>query len=539
MSVDRLTDHALNKATAFTPEERDKYGLHGLLPPVYEDGARQIARVLAQIERKRDDLERYIYLVGLEAENEQLFYQLLQTDPARFLPLVYTPTVGRACSEYGHIFRRPRGMYLSRLKEERFDRAFANWPHRDVRVLCVTSGERILGLGDLGANGIGIPIGKLQLYTACAGVHPDWLMPAHIDFGTNNDDLRADPLYLGLREKRPEAKVVDRAVGDMLADMDAAFPGCMIHFEDWAGTDALRLLDLFGDKRPCFNDDIQGTGSMTLAALEGALKVTGAPLCDQRILFLGGGSAATGIARVLTAAMVEDGLGEDDARSRIAMFDLEGLLVTSRSDLNDYQAEYAVDEKPETDFAKAIARLKPTAIIGVSGAGGAFDEKVIGAMAKVNERPIIFALSNPRSNSECTAQQAYEYSGGRALFASGSPFDPVELGENCFEPAQANNMVVFPGLGLAVTATSAKRVTNTMLLAAAHAVANCVDDDDRAAGRLLPPVDDIIHTSFAVARAVAECIFAEGLTDAERPDDLVAFLRAAQYDPSYEAERDV
>lgn len=534
--TDRLSDPALNKATAFTAAERDLYGLHGLIPPAYEDASRQIERVLAQIERKRDDLERYIYLVGLEAENERLFYQVIRSDPARYLPLVYTPTVGEACQQYGHIFRRPRGLYLSRLDEEYYDRAFANWPHRDVRAFCVTSGERILGLGDLGANGIGIPIGKLQLYTACGGVSPDWLMPAHIDFGTDNDDLRADPLYLGLREKRCATNAMDKAVDEMLAKLDVAFPGCLMHFEDWAGADALRLLDRYRDERCVFNDDIQGTGAMALAAILSALEITGGKLLDQRVLFLGAGSAAIGIARVLHAAMVEAGAGKNEARKQITMFDLEGLVVEGRDDLSDHQRQFAQDRQAEHDFVSAIEAMEPTAIVGVSGAGGAFDAEVIGAMSRINDRPIILALSNPKANSECTAEEAYEHSDGKALFASGSPFDPVERDGQCFKPAQANNMVIFPGLGLAVTATKAYRVTDTMLLAAANGVADCVSEDDRAAGRLLPPVPDIVETSFKVARTVAECIFAHGLTDEKVPDDLVAFLRAAQYDPAYGEE---
>lgn len=530
----RLSDPELNKATAFTEDERDRLSLHGLLPPAYEDSDRQIERIFTQIDRKHDDLERYIFLVGLEAENQSLFYQLIQSDPGRFLPLVYTPTVGEACEKYGHIFRRPRGLYLSSLAEHPFDRAFANWPKRDVRVFCVTSGERILGLGDLGANGIGIATGKLQLYSACGGVPPAWLLPAHIDFGTNNDDLRADPLYLGLRKPRVNAQDVDRLVDHMLADLDQCFPGCMVHFEDWSGADALRLLDRYSTTRCVFNDDIQGTGAMALAAIETALRIMDGDLREQKILFLGAGSAAIGIARVVRAAMIEGGMQADDAKTRLAMFDLNGLVVRSRDDLSSHQAEFALDQDGIAGLEESIIELKPTVLIGVSGAAGAFNEKIIRAMAAINDRPIILALSNPKKHSECTAEDAYRHSAGKALFAAGSPFDPVDFGGTRHEPAQANNMVVFPGIGLAVTATRAKRVTNTMLLASARAVSALVSDDDLEVGRLLPPINDILQTSFTVARAVTECIFAEDLADCDRPQDIAAFLRAAQFDPSYE-----
>src|SRR5712664_676709 len=390
-----LDDSRRNKGTAFTQQERQRYGIDGLLPAAVEGLDRQHERVMRHLDAKPSDLERYIYLIGLADRNETLFYRTLMSDPARFLPIVYDPTVADACLAFGHIYRRARGMYITREMKGRIAEVLRNWPTRDVRFICVSTGGRILGLGDIGANGMGIPIGKLQLYTACAAVPPDCLLPVLLDIGTTNEALRADPLYLGSREKPPSDEELDELVEEFVQAVQQVFPDCCIHFEDWKGTDAIRLLDRYRDKVLCYNDDIQGTASVALAGLTTALQIIDAPLTDQRILFLGAGSAGIGIAKLIAAAMQDKGLSRDEARSRISMFDVDGLLEPSRADLSEAQKVYAHKAAPSKDLVKTIETLKPTVLIGVSTKGGTFNQRVVEAMSRLNERPIIFALSNP------------------------------------------------------------------------------------------------------------------------------------------------
>ena len=420
-----LQEPRFNKSTAFTAEEREALGLTGLLPDVVESEDTQLKRVLQHLGHKTSDIDRYIYLIGLLDHDETLFYRTLMSDPARFLPIVYDPTVGEACLKFGHIFRRPRGMYLSIKHRGRVKEILRNWPDQDVRFICVTSGERILGLGDLGANGMGIPIGKLQLYTACAGVPPQVLLPMVLDFGTNNEELLNDPLYLGIRQRRVSVAERDAFVEELVAAVQEVFPRCCVHFEDWAGVDAVRLLDRYRDKVCCYNDDIQGTAGAALVGLFSALRVTGGGLKDQRVLFLGAGSAGTGIGGMIVKGMMLEGLSKSEAQARISMFDINGLIEKSRKDLLEFQKPYAHDYAPSKDFAAVIEAIKPTAIIGVSTSAKAFDRRVVSAMARINQRPIIFALSNPTDHAECTAEEAYTWSDGRALFAAGVPFAPV------------------------------------------------------------------------------------------------------------------
>jgi malate dehydrogenase (oxaloacetate-decarboxylating)(NADP+) len=457
------------------------------------------------------------------------------SDPARFLPLVYTPTVGEACLQFGHILRRPRGLYLSIKRKGRVREILRNWPERDVRFIVVTSGQRILGLGDLGANGMGIPIGKLALYTACAGVPPRYSLPIHIDFGTNNESLLRDPLYLGLRQPRPGAAEVDEFVEEFITAVQEEFPNCCVQFEDWAGVDAIRLLARYRDRICCFNDDIQGTAAVALAGILAALRVTGGKLSDQTFLFLGAGSAAIGIADLLAQTVALEGLPRDRANERIWMFDVNGLLESTRKDLADFQKPYVHRHSPTRDFAAAIESLKPTAIIGVSTVAKAFNQRVIEAMARVNQRPIIFPYSNPTSHSECSAEEAYGWSEGRAVFASGSPFPPVRVKDRTFVPGQGNNVYIFPAIGLAVFATRAKRVTDEMFIAAARAVADQVTQAELDTGLIYPPQSTILKTELYAAQRVAEVIFARDFARVPKPTDIKSFILSQTYKAKYQA----
>jgi len=532
--ADLLHEPRLNKSTAFTEAEREKLGLLGLLPEGIDDEDTQVRRALAQLEAKITDLERYIYLSQLQDTDETLFYRLLMSDPARFMPIVYTPTVGEACQKFGHLFRRPRGVYLSIKRRGRVRELLRNWPERDVRFVVVTSGERILGLGDLGANGMGIPIGKLSLYTAAGGVPPQYTLPLLIDAGTDNEQLLSDPLYLGLRQKRVSDDELDSFVDEFVSAVQQEFPRCCIQFEDWAGNDAIRLLERYRQKVCCFNDDVQGTAAVALAGLLAALRITGTPLPQQRFLFLGAGSASIGVAQLLVKAMQSEGLALEEARSRIALFDRKGLITADRDTMHDYQVPYAQRQAPVDDFVAAIERLRPTAIIGLSTVGGAFDRRVVEAMARINERPMIFPYSNPTSRSECTAEQAYSWSEGRAVFASGSPFPPVRYGDRTFVPGQGNNVYIFPAVGMAVYATGARRVTDEMFIAAASGVAEQITETDLANGLIYPPVSAILRTELHAAARVAEVAFASGLATVSRPkEDLDTFVGSLAYIPRY------
>jgi malate dehydrogenase (oxaloacetate-decarboxylating)(NADP+) len=528
-----LADPVRNKGTAFTLEERRKYGLEGLLPPSVENLDRQLERVLEHLAAKPSDLERYIYLVGLADRNETLFYRTLMSDPARFLPIVYDPTVADACLAFGHIYRRARGMYITRKMKGRLAEVLRNWPERDVRFICVSTGGRILGLGDIGANGMGIPIGKLQLYTACAAVPPECLLPVLLDIGTTNAALRADPLYLGLREPPPSDEELDALTDEFVEAVQKVFPGCCIHFEDWKGTDAIRMLNRYADKVLCYNDDIQGTASIALAGLTTALQIIDSPLTDQRILFLGAGSAGIGIANLIVSALQMKGLSQDAARSRISMFDINGLLVPSRTDLSDAQKVYAHKAAPSKDLAGTIETLKPTALIGVSTKGGAFNQRVVEAMSRLNERPIIFALSNPTDKAECTAEQAYTWSKGKALFAAGVQFPDLTLDGMVFHPGQANNFYIFPAIGLATYAARPRLITDACFIAAAQASADQVDSALRARGMLFPSQSNILETELTTATRVAEFMFDQGLAQAQRPRDIRSWIEGQLYTPHY------
>ena len=528
-----LQDPRLNKGTAFTEVERDVLGLRGLLPPTVLGIQRQLARVLANIEAKPNDLDRYIFLVGLQDRNETLFYRLVVDHIATMMPLIYTPTVGEACRRFGHIFRRPRGLYISIEDRGRIRDVLQNWPVPDIRVIVATDGERILGLGDLGAQGMGIPIGKLALYTACAGVDPAHCLPVTLDVGTENQDLLDDMLYPGLPRRRVRGPDYDAFIDEFVGAVAEVFPRALLQWEDFATDNALGLLARYRDRLATFNDDVQGTAAVTLAALLGAVRITDRPLTDQTVLFFGAGASATGVADLIAARLARSGLGESGARARIWLFDSKGLVTAARQDLAGHKRPYAHEHAAMRDLVDAVRAVRPTALIGLSTQGQTFTEPVLRAMADVHERPIVFALSNPTSRAECTAEQAYRFTDGRAVFASGSPFDVVDLAGRRFVPRQANNAYIFPGLGLGAVLAGARRVTEDMFLAAADALARGLGTDDLTHGAVLPPLERIRDVSVAVAAAVIRVATDAGLASIEPPDDVEAFVREEMYVPQY------
>jgi malate dehydrogenase (oxaloacetate-decarboxylating)(NADP+) len=532
--ADLLHDPALNKSTAFTEDERQALGLVGLVPDKTETEDLQLQRVLLQLSHKTSDMDRYIYLVNLLDHDETLFYRTLMSDPARFLPIVYDPTIGDACLKFGHIFRGPRGMYLSIKRRGHVKEILRNWPEKDVRFICVTDGGRILGLGDLGANGMGIPIGKLQLYTAAAAVPPQILMPMYLDAGTNNEQYLADPLYLGLREHRPSKDDLFSFVDEFMEAVQEVFPKCCVHFEDWTGVDAFHLLERYRDKYCIYNDDVQGTAGITLAGMINATKLKGTQLKDEKYLFLGAGSAGIGLANLLCSALVDQGMTLSDAQARVHMFDVNGLLEPSRTDLVDFQLPYAHPHAPTRDFVAAIESIKPTTIIGVSTIGGAFTQPVIEAMTRLNERPVILPLSNPTSCAECTPEQAYTWSGGKAIYAAGVPFAPVHINGKTYLSGQANNFYIFPAVAMAIYATQAKRVSDEMFIEAAKAVADQVTPELLAQGLLYPLQANILETEIKTAARVAKLVFDSGLATVERPADMEALIRQHVYTPTYQ-----
>jgi malate dehydrogenase (oxaloacetate-decarboxylating)(NADP+) len=530
---DLLRDPRLNKGTAFSAAERRAWGLEGLLPPAVTTIQLQVARRHAEIANLDDDLQKYLVLSDLQARNETLFYAVLMSDPATYMPLVYTPTVGEACQKFGHIFREARGIYLPISARGRLKELLCNWPERDVRFIVVTDGERILGLGDLGAGGMGIPLGKLALYTACAGVPPQYCLPVVLDVGTNNQMLLDDPLYLGLRQYRIRGAEYLAFIDEFVDAVQMLFPKCCIQWEDFANTNAVPILARYRDRVCTFNDDIQGTAGVALAGIFAALRLTGQRFIDQRFLFLGGGSAATGIAELISLAMTREGIDLTAARCRNALFDINGLVVTERTDLAEFQKPFAQDRAPVSTFVGAIEALRPTGIVGVSAVPKLFTREVIEAMARINERPIIFPYSNPTSRSECTAEEAYRWSDGRAVFASGSPFPPLEIAGRRFVPGQGNNVYIFPAMGMALFATEASRVTEEMFIIAAQALAEQVTDENLSVGLIYPPQSRILDASLRVAERIAACIFDQGLAQVQQTDDVGALIRARAYRPIY------
>jgi malate dehydrogenase (oxaloacetate-decarboxylating)(NADP+) len=527
-----LRDPLLNKGTAFTEEEREALGLRGFLPPAVLSMQAQVERVLTNLRTLPSDLEKYVALNSLHDRNEALFFRVVCDHIDEIQPLIYTPTVGLACQKYGLIFQRPRGLFISYNDRGRIAEILSNWPYR-TKLIVMTDGERILGLGDLGANGMGIPVGKLSLYTACAGVHPEQCLPVTLDVGTNNGELLNDPYYIGLRQRRVTGAAYDELVDEFMTAARAAFPGVLIQFEDFANHSAFRLLHKYRDEACVFNDDIQGTAAVALAGVFSALRITGGKLREQTLLFLGAGEAATGIADLVVSAMMAEGLSEAEALRRNWLVDSRGLVVKERPGLSGHKLRYAHEQAPISDFRTAIDTLKPTAIVGVAAVGGAFTPEVLQAMAKLNEQPIVFALSNPTSKAECSAEEAYGYTEGRALFACGSPFDPVKLNGTTFVPRQGNNSYIFPGVGLGAIASGSRLVTAEMFMAAAHTLANSVSADDLRQGSLYPALPRIREVSAQIGAAVADVAYQRGLAAGPPPNDTIGFIQSQMYDPRY------
>ena len=529
---DVLYDPALNKGTAFTKEERDKYQLHGLLPPGVSDPDVQLHRALENMRRKYYDIERYIFLSALQNRNERLYYRAVLEHIEELMPLIYTPTVGQACKEFAAIFREPKGMYVTADDRGNIKNILANWPEKDVRVIVVTDGERILGLGDLGANGMGIPVGKLALYVACAGIHPSQCLPIMLDVGTNNDEFLNDPLYLGINQHRITGEEYDSLVDEFIQAVQQLYPKALVQFEDFLTPNAYRLLNKYRDKILCFNDDIQGTAAVALAGVYATTRISKQKFSDLCIMFLGAGSAATGIADLITYAFQQEGLSEKDARKRLWFVDIEGLVVKDRENLMLHNLPYAHDH-PRSDFLSAIQEIKPHIIIGATGAPKTFNKKVVQLMAEINDRPGIFALSNPTSRAECTAEEAYQWSNGRAIFTSGSPFNSVEINGQRFVPGQGNNAYIFPGIGLGALICEASVITEDMFLVSAKVLADLVSEEHLAQGSIYPPLNEIRDVSLKIAVAVAVKAYEQEFAKSPRPKDLKSTIEEYMYDPRY------
>jgi malate dehydrogenase (oxaloacetate-decarboxylating)(NADP+) len=533
--VDLLHDPTLNKGTGFNDEERDAFALRGLLPPRVCSQEIQVQRVMENYARKPNDLERFIHMASLLDRNETLYYRVVLDNLEELMPIIYTPVVGLACQEFGHIFRRSRGLFVSIKDKGHVMDTLKNWPHKDIRVIVVTDGQRILGLGDLGSNGMGIPIGKLCLYTACAGVHPQHNLPVTLDVGTNNDKLLQDPLYLGNRHARVTGPEYDEFVDEFITAAHELFHHPLIQFEDFANQNSFRLLQKYQDKICTFNDDIQGTASVILAGVYGALKITGGKLKDQKVLSLGGGSAGVGISDLMVSAMVGEGMSREEAMRHFWLFDSKGLVVKSRDNLQPHKIPYAHEHEFIGDFRQAIDTLKPTILMGVSGQPRTFTREVVETMARINERPMVFALSNPTSKAECSAEEAYTWTNGRAIYASGSPFPPCDFGGKHFVPGQGNNAYVFPGVGLGVALCGARTVTEEMFAEAARALAGEVTKTELDQGCIYPPLTKIRSVSAAIAVAVAEVAYKRDLATRPRPDRLLDFVKEQQYQPIYKS----
>jgi malate dehydrogenase (oxaloacetate-decarboxylating)(NADP+) len=529
-----LNNPTLNKGTAFTEEERDALALRGLLPPRVSTLEEQAFRVLENFRSKASALEQYIYLTATLDRNETLFYRVLVDNIEELMPVIYTPTVGEACKRYAHIFRRSRGLYVSAKHKGRIKEVLSNWPEKDIRIIVVTDGERILGLGDLGANGMGIPVGKLSLYTACAGIDPTQCLPVLLDVGTDNEELLWDRLYLGHLQRRLRGVAYDAIVEEFVEGVQEVFPGCLIQFEDFASTNAFRLLSMYRDRVCCFNDDIQGTAAVVVAGIHSALRITGRPLSEQKFLFLGAGAASVGIGEMIVSDLVAGGLSEEEARLRCWFVDSKGLVVESRgAAMVPHKRPFAHPHEPTPDLLSAVEAIEPTMLIGASGQPNTFDQPIIEAMGRINERPVVFALSNPTSKAECTAEQAYRWTNGRAVFASGSPFGPVQLDSRTLVPGQGNNAYIFPGVGLGAVFSRATRVTDEMFLAAARTLAETVTDGDLERGSIYPPLSSIREVSAKIATSVARVAQKQGLVQQKLPRELEQKIREAMYEPHY------
>ncbi|XP_064303787.1 NADP-dependent malic enzyme [Phalacrocorax carbo] len=531
-----LRDPHLNKGMAFTLEERQQLNIHGLLPPCFRGQDAQVYSILKNFERLTSDLDRYILLMGLQDRNEKLFYKVLTSDIERFMPIVYTPTVGLACQQYGLAFRRPRGLFITIHDRGHIATMLKSWPENIIKAIVVTDGERILGLGDLGCYGMGIPVGKLALYTACGGVKPHECLPVMLDVGTDNEALLKDPLYIGLRHKRIRGQAYDDLLDEFMEAVTSRYGmNCLIQFEDFANANAFRLLHKYRNKYCTFNDDIQGTASVAVAGLLAALRITKNRLSDHTVLFQGAGEAALGIANLIVMAMEKEGVSKDAAIKRIWMVDSKGLIVKGRASLTSEKQHFAHEHGEMKNLEDIVRDIKPSVLIGVAAIGGAFTKQILQDMAALNERPIIFALSNPTSKAECTAEECYKYTEGRGIFASGSPFDPVTLpsGQTLY-PGQGNNSYVFPGVALGVISCGLKHIGEDVFLTTAEVIAQQVSEENLQEGRLYPPLVTIQHVSLKIAVRIAEEAYRNNTASTyPQPKDLEAFIRSQVYSTDY------
>ncbi|NXH21686.1 MAOX enzyme, partial [Bucco capensis] len=534
--VEVLRDPHLNKGMAFTLEERQQLNIHGLLPPCFLGQDAQVYSILKNFERLTSDLDRYILLMSLQDRNEKLFYKVLASDIEKFMPIVYTPTVGLACQQYGLTFRRPRGLFITIHDRGHIATMLRSWPENNVKAIVVTDGERILGLGDLGCYGMGIPVGKLALYTACGGVKPHECLPVMLDVGTDNEALLKDPLYIGLRHKRIRGQAYDDLLDEFMEAVTSRYGmNCLIQFEDFANANAFRLLHKYRNKYCTFNDDIQGTASVAVAGLLAALRITKNRLSDHTVLFQGAGEAALGIANLIVMAMEKEGIAKDAAIKRIWMVDSKGLIVKGRASLTPEKQHFAHEHAEMKNLEDIVKAIKPTVLIGVAAIGGAFTKGILEAMAAFNQRPIIFALSNPTSKAECTAEQCYKHTQGRGIFASGSPFDPVTLpsGQTLY-PGQGNNSYVFPGVALGVISCGVKHISEDVFLTTAEVIAQQVSEENLQEGRLYPPLVTIQQVSLKIAVRIAEEAYRNNTASTyPQPKDLEAFISSQVYSTDY------
>ncbi|XP_064025335.1 NADP-dependent malic enzyme [Pogoniulus pusillus] len=531
-----LRDPHLNKGMAFTLEERQQLNIHGLLPPCFLGQDTQVYSILKNFERLTSDLDRYILLMSLQDRNEKLFYRVLSSDIERFMPIVYTPTVGLACQQYGLAFRRPRGLFISIHDRGHISTMLKSWPESVIKAIVVTDGERILGLGDLGCYGMGIPVGKLALYTACGGVKPHECLPVMLDVGTDNEALLKDPLYIGLRHKRIRGQAYDDLLDEFMEAVTARYGmNCLIQFEDFANANAFRLLHKYRHKYCTFNDDIQGTASVAVAGLLAALRITRNRLSDHTVLFQGAGEAALGIANLIVMAMEKEGIAQDAATKRIWMVDSKGLIVKGRASLTPEKQRFAHQHAEMKNLEDIVRDIKPSVLIGVAAIAGAFTKQILQDMAALNKQPIIFALSNPTSKAECTAEQCYKYTEGRGIFASGSPFDPVTLpsGQTLY-PGQGNNSYVFPGVALGVISCGVKHIGEEVFLTTAEVIAEQVSEKHLQEGRLYPPLVTIQEVSLKIAVRIAEEAYRNNTASTyPQPKNLEAFIRSQVYSTEY------
>ncbi|CAF4839376.1 unnamed protein product [Rotaria sp. Silwood1] len=531
---DVLHNRRANKGLAFSIEERQAYRIRGLLPPNISTPHLQVERIMENLRKMPDDLTRYLALGSLHDTNEKLFYRVAVEHTKEIMPLIYTPTVGLACQKYSLIFLKPKGLFISIFDKGHIYDILCNWPVNDAIV--VTDGERILGLGDLGCNGMGIPIGKLSLYTALAGVQPEYCLPIMLDIGTNNENNLNDKYYVGLRQKRVRGKEYDEFIDEFMQAVVKRFgEQCLIQFEDFANHNAFRLLEKYHNTYCTFNDDIQGTASVAVAGILSATRVTGKKLSDNTFVFYGAGEASIGIADLLVLALEREGLSTEEARKKIFLVDSKGLINRPGSVLNEEKKRFAHEHKPIVKLIEVIQTIKPSFLIGAAGQGPAFTRDILELMASINERPVIFALSNPTSKAECTACEAYEATKGQCIFASGSPFPNVEYNGKTFVPGQGNNSYIFPGVGLAIVTCAIRRVPNELFYLAAKTLSEQVTEDDLSTGLIYPPIEKIREVSRKIAVVLAEYAYEKNLAGLHpKPKNLEKFIHSQQYTVEYE-----